>query len=289
MTDIRVTPQRWLWQLRTKPIRFIEIHATRGNTTPEKQMQAALNWVKSPNNGSAAQGWGSSFSHVIGTDGSEGTVLDDNQMPTYSAGYGDVGSTYAIDEYGISYELAQSPAEEPFTDKLYDRLIKEVAIDCKRYNIPVRMIEIPRQTGIVPTGIVRHDKCENGIKLGKTDPGDQFNEARFIAGVKAEMDNPQEDDDMAQLIQRTKNGEGTGSPTGPVYVTNSLWKWAITSGSILTELREADLVAGSVKRVSDKLFERIKTTHDPVTGDGDVLTFDQAVEAAREASRKGTG
>ncbi|KKL80797.1 hypothetical protein LCGC14_2001220 [marine sediment metagenome] len=29
----------------------------------------------------------------------------------------------------------------------------------------------------VPTGIVRHDKCENGTKLGKTDPGHQFDQA----------------------------------------------------------------------------------------------------------------
>ncbi len=185
VTDVRVTPQPWLWVPRTKPIRMIEIHATRGNTTPEKQKPAALNWVQSPDNGSAAQGWGSSFSHVIGTDGSEGTVLDDDQMPTYSAGYGGPGSTYAIDEYAISYELAQSPAQEPFSDAIYERLAAEVAVDCLAYGIPLVMVEIPRQTGAVPTGIVRHDKCENGIKLGKTDPGDQFDEARFIVDVKA--------------------------------------------------------------------------------------------------------
>jgi len=196
VTDVLVTPQRWLWTPRTKPIRMIEIHATRGNTTPAKQKGAALNWVKSANNtnrdrnGNPLYEWGSSFSHVIGTDGSEGTVLNDNQMPTYSAGYGGAGSTYAIDEYAISYELAQSPAQEAYSDPIYERLATEVAIDCLAHDIPPVMIEIPRQTGTVPTGIVRHDKCENGIKLGKTDPGDQFDEARFIAGVKANMEPP---------------------------------------------------------------------------------------------------
>ncbi len=199
MTDIRVTPQPWLWQPRQKQIRFIEIHATRGATTPEKQMPAALNWVQSPNNGSAAKGWGSSFSHVIGTDGSMGTVLNDNQMPTYSAGYGGVGSTYAIDEYGISFELAQSQAQEPFTDALYRRLAKEVAPLCEKYNIPVKMLAIPSQKGTVPTGIVRHDKCENGIKLGKTDPGHQFDEARFITDVKALMEDNMTDEQMVEL------------------------------------------------------------------------------------------
>ncbi len=197
MSDMRVTPRPWLRTVRAKPIRLLEIHATRGNTTPEKQMGAALNWVQSPQNvGNRKEDgapdylnpeWGSSFSYVIGTDGSMGTVLDDNQMPTYSAGYGGVGSTYAIDEYAISYECAQSQAQEPFTDALYDRLATEVAAKCLKYNIPPVMVSITNQRGEVPTGIVRHDRCENGIKLGKTDPGVQFNEVRFMAGVKAKM------------------------------------------------------------------------------------------------------
>lgn len=291
MTDIRVTPQRWLWQPRQKPIRMIEIHATRGNTTPAKQKGAALNWVQSANNGSAAQGWGSSFSHVIGTDGSQGTVLDDNRMPTYSAGYGGAGSTYAIDEYAISYELAQSPAQEPFSDAIYDRLTTEVAIDCKKYGIPPVMIEIPRQTGAVPTGIVRHDKCENGTKLGKTDPGNQFDEARFIAQLKAKMAPPApppepepepEEDDMAKLIKR----EGTGT----VYVTDGVWKWAIPSSTVLRELQAAGLVSGGIKTVSRTLFDRLKTTHgQPAAGGGSGLTFDQTKKAVKDAGKEGTG
>ena len=208
---------------------MIEIHATRGATTPAKQKGAALNWVQSSNNGSAAQGWGSSFSHVIGTDGSEGTVLDDNQMPTYSAGYGGTGSTYAIDEYAISYELAQSPAQEPFSDAIYNRLTTEVAIDCKKYGIPPVMIEVLNQRGAVPAGIVRHDRCENGVKLGKTDPGAQFDEVRFISMVVAkmqpvtppepapepeELEPPKEEDDMVIVGIR-------GQTDATVYVLNT--------------------------------------------------------------------
>src|SRR3990167_1570812 len=111
MPDVLVSPQPWLWKPRTKPIRMIEVHATRGNTTLSLQKSASLNWVQSANNNNG--GWGSSFSHVIGADGSEGTVLNDSQMPTYSAGYGGPTSTWAIDEYAISYELAQSQAMEP--------------------------------------------------------------------------------------------------------------------------------------------------------------------------------
>ena len=205
---MRVTPRPWLWRPRTKPIRIIEIHATRGNTTPEKQMQASLYWVQSARNvgNIKADGspdyenpeWGSSFSHVIGTGGSLGTVLDDDQMPTYSAGYGGPGSEWAIDEYGISYELAQSAAQEPFTEACLARAAKEVGAKCRQHGIPPVFLTIPRQVGEVPTGLVRHDRCQNGYVLGKTDPGDQFNEAHFLALVRAEM----EVDDMALTLEQ---------------------------------------------------------------------------------------
>jgi len=197
MNDIRVTPQSWLWRPRTKPVRFIEIHATRGSTSPAGQRSAALNWVQSARNvgNKKADGtpdyanpeWGSSFSYVIGTDGSMGTVLNDDQMPIYSAGYGGPGSTYAIDEYGISYELAQSAAQEPFTEACYQRAAKEVAAKCKLYGIPAVFLTVSNQSGSVPTGLVRHDRCQNGYVLGKSDPGNQFDEGKFLALVRAEM------------------------------------------------------------------------------------------------------
>jgi hypothetical protein len=185
-----------------------------------------------------------------------GTVLGDNQTPTYSAGYGGVGSTYAIDEYAISYELAQSPAQEPFSDAIYDRLTTEVAIDCKRYGIPPVMIEIPRQTGAVPTGIVRHDRCENGIKLGKTDPGDQFDEARFIADVKAEMEGdsqepqpePIEEDDMLHVIQDS----GT-----TLHITDYLHRRPISDWDHLEEMWKLGKVERAIHKISDALMASI--------------------------------
>jgi len=265
MTDIRVRPQPWLWMPRTKPIRFIEIHATRGNTTPEKQMGAALNWVQSPNNGSAAKGWGSSFSFVIGADGSMGTVLDDSQTPTYSAGYGGVGSTYAIDEYGISFELAQSQAQEPFTDALYTRLAREVAPLCVKYNIPPVMVEIPRQTGTVPTGIVRHDKCENGIKLGKTDPGDQFDEARFTADVKALMSpepveppiEPPEEENMVIVII----AKAGSSPRYVLHTDGRKYIMSAGQREALNRLEEAGALRIEGRIVSDEDLAAIPDEH----------------------------
>ena len=223
MPDVRVTPQRWLWRPRTKPIRFIEVHATRGNTTPEKQMSAALNWVQSPNNWQG--GWGASFSYVIGTDASMGKILNDDQMPTYSSGYGGPGSEWAIDEYGISFELAQSAAQEPFTDACLRRAAKEIAVKCQQYGISPVFIEIPVQRGVVPTGLVRHDRCQNGYVLGKTDPGPQFSDTDFIALLMAEMQEPQrreeDDDDMTIIISPS---DGPVSKRGKYVLVDGVWK-----------------------------------------------------------------
>ena len=224
MPDTSVTSQRWLWQPRTKPIRLLEIHATRGDTTPELQMQSALNWVQSPRNvgnrkpdGSIDYDnpqWGSSFSKVIGRDGSLGVVLNNDQMPTYSAGYGSQGppNGYAVDDYGISYEVGQSQALEAYSGAQYARLAEQVAIDCKRYDIPVKMLTLNNQTGVPPKGIVRHDRCENGSKLGKTDPGSQFDEARFIRLVNAYLQ--EEDDDMQLLFYKYGNDIYAIGPDG---------------------------------------------------------------------------
>ena len=249
-------------------------------------MGAALNWVQSPNNvgGRDASGnpeWGSSFSYVIGTDGSMGTVLDDNQMPTYSAGYGGVGSTYAIDEYAISYECAQSQAQEPFTDAMYERLEAEVAAKCLKYNIPPVMVSIMVQRGEVPTGIVRHDRCENGIKLGKTDPGVQFNEVRFIAGVKAKM--IPEEDDMRLITIKTQS-----SPTQ--WVTDGMTRWPFTTQAILTEFAGLGLMENqSHIIITDALMAAIPKSHGDSGGGADGLTLEETIAANQEAARRGTG
>jgi hypothetical protein len=185
--DVIVKPQPWLWQPRFRALRFLEIHATRGATTPEKQFAATVNWMQSPANGGAAQGWGGSCSYVIDRDGTLGTVLADNQMPTYGAGYGGTGSEWSIDEYGISYEWCQSPAQEEFTTEQYERGAAEYAAKCRAYGIPALMLDVQRQAGPVPSGFVRHDRCENGRKLGKTDPGARFRDDDFIALVREKL------------------------------------------------------------------------------------------------------
>lgn len=214
MADRIVTPNRWLWFPRYRPIRFIEIHSTRGgvNSSTENDYFATGNWMTNPNNGSSAQGWGSSCSRVLGPAGEMTFVLNDNQMPTHSAGYGRTG-TWSIDEYGKSYEWAQHIATVPYSDAMYRRGAKEIAKDCVTYGIPPVFITIYDQAiQPVPTGLVRHDRCENGTKLGKSDPGSPFNEAYFISLLKIEIAllttpipiPPQEDDMTLTTAQEEK-------------------------------------------------------------------------------------
>jgi len=188
--DVIVKPQPWLWQPRFRPIRFLEIHATRGPTTPDKQFGATVNWMQSAGNGNPLQGWGSSCSYVLDRDGTLGIVLADDEMPKYSAGYGGAGSEWSIDEYGISYEWCQSPAQEEFTTAQYERGAVEFATKCRLYGIEPRILdeEVRTQKGPVNfSGFVRHDRCGNGYRLGKSDPGPKFRDADFVALVKERM------------------------------------------------------------------------------------------------------
>lgn len=190
MADRIVTPRAWLWKPRTYPIKIIEIHSTRGGTTsPAIDYLATGNWMENPNNGSAIKGWGSSCSFVLGPGGELTTVLQDNQMPTYSAGYGVSGPPigYSLDQYGISYEWAQPNINTPFSDAMYRRGAKEIAKKCVAYGIPPVFVTAFNQKEPAPAGLIRHDRCENGTKLGKSDPGPQFNEAYFIQLLTAEI------------------------------------------------------------------------------------------------------
>lgn len=197
----RVQPAPQLWVARYRPIRFVEIHATRGDNTPELQYRATINWMQSYSNNQG--GWGGSCSYVIGRNWGEcALVLEDWQMPTYSAGFGGSG-TYAIDEYGISIELAQSPAGEPYTDWQYHmsaRICAQAHVD---HGVPVQFIAVWNQSGPVPAGYVRHDRCQNGVKLGKSDPGGAFQEYRVIAETQALLFG-QGDNDMANFTDEER-------------------------------------------------------------------------------------
>lgn len=177
--------------------KLIIIHATRGTNTQAMQYTATKGWFNNTNNGSAAQGWGGCATHVISHEGQRCTFMDEvRETPRYSAGYGSYSEPngWSADNWGISFELAQSAALEPFDPRTIERMAVEAARCCKTYGInPVHLGPID-QRGPAPTltGIVGHDELENGRKLGKTDPGAQFPWADFMARVNYYMGNGQE-------------------------------------------------------------------------------------------------
>lgn len=185
--DETIKPQPWLAVRRTKPIRLIVLHATRGNTTQELQYQATKNWLLSPDNNSG--GWGSSTNRIISHEGQQCIAWPDEMQPTWSAGYGGSGSVWAIDEYAISFELAQASLTQPYREATLDRAAQEVAALCLKYSIPPVWLDRVEQTGAVPTGITGHESTDNGRHYGKTDPGVgvTFDTQAFIRRVESKL------------------------------------------------------------------------------------------------------
>ena len=295
MTDIRVTPRPWLCTPRTHAIRLIEIHATRGANTPDAQFGATANWMQSPNNvgerdASGRPLWGGSCSYILGRVGELGTVLEDNQQPTFSAGFGGEGSTFAIDQYGISYEWCQSQAQEPFTPQQYQRGAREIAAKCHKYGIPPIMIEVPIQQGAVPTGIVRHDRCQNGYVLGKTDPGKQFDEKLFIGLVQMELAKlqspaPEEEDEMeigalaAYMydIQKKLNAKAALTPEQQVFYQRFKGLFALAL---------SDTLKAPSKGQRDGLSAAVGHPHPAAPATGGGVTLDQVRDEIDAATVK---
>jgi hypothetical protein len=186
-------------------IHQIQIHATRGATTLDKQVQATENWFSSqPDKG----GWGSSADFVVGPDSRESgkmvIVQFGNwirQFSSWSAGYGAGGAAteWGAAEVGVAIEVAQ-PARFDGTNYLpgdsdvafNNELMEAVAWLCNHINdelvknggTRIPSVHLPYwnqlRSNAVPRGYIGHDDLANGRKLGKTDPGKMWTWAHFI-------------------------------------------------------------------------------------------------------------
>lgn len=223
-----IIPQPHLWKPRTRPVRLIFLHATRGGSATQAiEYTATKNWFQSPNN-NAGGTWGGCASRIIGPLGEHCIVMDDDKYPTYSGCYGAIGppQEYCVDEYAISYELAQQNNQIRFTEAQYVRLAQEVAADCRKHGIPPVMVDVRSgQFYPVPTGITRHDRTANGVKLGKSDPGTMFDEAKFLGLLKAELEEDMAltDEDINKIAQATaklirEEGVYVRVKDGPGYI-----------------------------------------------------------------------
>jgi hypothetical protein len=250
-----ITPAPQLFGPRSNPIRIILIHATRGLTASSAiDYSATKNWFRSSNN-NAGGTWGGCASSIIGPNGELCHVLNDDQIPHYSAGYGGLGppTEYLLDDYAKSYELAQPNDDVPYTAAQYERLAIEAAIDCKKYNIPATMLDLRSQRYPVPTGIGRHDRSANGVKLGKSDPGKMFDEERFIALLNKKLQPQIEEEDMGAYdkaildsIATLKDGENVADGYAIYYVERKgdvpvLKRWDDSKASMISNVRAVPL------------------------------------------------
>lgn len=191
LPDETIKPQPWLAVPRIHPIRLIVIHSTRGDVSQALQYTATKNWLLHPTNNGG--GWGSSTNRIISHEGQMCVCWPDDMSPTYSAGFGHSSSDWAIDWYAISFELAQRSFSERFAEPTLVRTAREVALLCLKYDIPPVWLPHVNQAAGVPTGITGHENTDNGVKLGKTDPGTnlaaggQFDTNDFIRRVREEI------------------------------------------------------------------------------------------------------
>lgn len=188
----KVAAHGWKYRKRTQKIRVALIHATRGGQRhpTEVEYQATINWEISPANivipDVGGEVYGSMASRIVGAGGRHCMVMPDDYYPAYSAGH--------IDPIAISFETCQSNADMPYDERDFQRLAQEVAIVCKRNGIPPRNIPYLSGDNREAPGIAYHDRCANGTKWGKTDPGDMFDRERFARRVAELMEVDQEDE-----------------------------------------------------------------------------------------------
>ena len=205
MTEIIYAPRpayahmpREVW-----PPRLGLVHATRGHTSLELQDQATVNWFT----GGAGDrgGWSPTADLLVSADEDRVWVFEESiaalrhWRSSFSAGYGSLGMAreWAADEQSISMEIAQSHLLEPYDDAtivraawLWRRVMDELG-----FRLPPLRVPSWSQLRVytVPVGFIGHEDTANGVRGGKTDPGDKFPWPRFLALV-------QEEDDMTLKI-----------------------------------------------------------------------------------------
>lgn len=192
----------------------IQVHATRGPTTMDRQVSATENTFGSP--AQDRGGWAPSADFVIGPDFRAGGALVIVQFgdwrdtfSTWSAGYGAAGqNTMPASRFGVAIELAQ-PAGldrngryteavdatfEGFTPETTDAflwLVRQIDDELARTTgddrnrIPRVRIPSWDQHYPIPRGLIGHEDLANGWKGGKHDPGFLFPWDHVLAELNA--------------------------------------------------------------------------------------------------------
>ena len=184
------------WLVRPLPgrgelIAGITLHSTRSGASDDEYDDGpgTERWGMHPDNGSAAQGWGTFWDRLIWRDGTRLICTDvDREYASWTAGFGNVGppTAWALGHYYVQIELSQSRPDQPFSDASIEELAKETGELSRRYDFPiVRIPFVTQQENPKPRGITTHEGSANGVKLGKSDPGDLFPWATFTEKAQA--------------------------------------------------------------------------------------------------------
>lgn len=190
---------------RTQPIRLGVLHAMRGNTHPDKQLPATINWFTTNHLGTVQtrrnQGWGPMADFAIGFNPTIGRVeivqFGDwrTTRSNWGAGFGDSGMiTWGVDEVGLAIELDQSASLEEYREETLDALTELATWLMTQPEVDIAPIKIDfwdqDKDKPVPSGWLGHDDTANGKRLGKHDPGGRFNWTRFTDAITGEVTIP---------------------------------------------------------------------------------------------------
>ena len=209
------------WLVRPLPgrgelIAGITLHSTRSGASDDEYDDGpgTERWGMHPDNGSAAQGWGTFWDRLIWRDGTRLICTDvDREFASWTAGFGNVGAPteWALGHYYIQYEVSQSRPDQPFSLASIDSLAQGVAEDAQTYNFPIERIHFVTQQEIPPPrGITTHEGSANGIKLGKTDPGELFPWGTFLElaqAYKSEGDPMSEDKIRSTILDWSQSDD----------------------------------------------------------------------------------
>ncbi len=204
----QVKPHEWKWRVRTRHIDGILWHATRGGQWYDgnTELNAYLNWCRSPNNRVAYPGgdYAGIASYGIGP-GRIVECVPDGYLPAWSS--------HPSDEHVISVEVAQSNNGQPIEPETIAACVAFAREMSQRYGFP--LTRVYPSNDWTWSGMAGHEDTVQGRAQGKTDPGAAFWEP-FMAALGGDEMTPEE---RARLerVERLLAGRGIV----PVTVTAS--------------------------------------------------------------------
>ena len=147
--------------------KVVVMHSTRStiaSKTDAQELESTLNWFTNPNGAS---------SHWVLSELERVRVVTDDLIAWHSSYFNPLS-------WGV--ELTQPTIDRPFTDGHYDN----ASLVGQRYvKLGVAPVWLSYWDGDLDTsGFVAHQDTKQGRESGKSDPGPEFDSARFIAGLE---------------------------------------------------------------------------------------------------------